>query len=91
MIKTSHKTLSTTVPVELTFEDNVNGVNTLIVQNVSDTEYIYIGNSDVTTANYGFRIYPRQAFTIELRPFDRIYAIGSAVIIAVCMCVERST
>lgn len=91
MIKTSHKTLSTTVPVELTFEVNVNGVNTLIVQNVSDTEYIYIGNSDVTTANYGFRIYPRQAFTIELRPFDRIYAIGSAVIIAVCMCVERST
>ena len=36
-------------------------------------------------------IYPNQAFTVELRPYDRLYAVGSAAINAVCMSIERST
>lgn len=91
MIRHAHKQLSTTTPVELTFDDSVNGVSTLIIQNISETEYIYVGHSAVSSSNYGFMIYPRQAFTIELRPFDRIYAVGSAAIEAICMCVERAT
>ena len=91
MIRHSLKTLSTTIPVELTIDDSVNGVNTFIVQNTSETEYIYIGNSNVSSSDYGFMIYPRQAFTIELRPYDRVYAVGSAVISAVCMSIERAT
>ena len=91
MIRQAHKQLSTTTPVELTFDDNINGVSTLIVQNISETDYIYIGNSTVSSSDYGFMIYPRQAFTVELRPFDRIYAVGSAAIEAICMCIERST
>jgi hypothetical protein len=91
MIRQSIKPLSTTVPVELTIEDSINSVCTLVVQNVNATGYIYIGNSSVSSSNYGFMIYPSQAFTVELRPYDRIYAVASASINAVCMSIERST
>lgn len=91
MIRHSLKALSTTVPVELTIEDSINGTNTFIVQNVSETEYIYIGNNTVSSSNFGFKIYPKQAFTVELRPNDKVYAVGSASINAVCMSIERST
>jgi hypothetical protein len=91
MIRHAHKTLSTTVPVEVSFEDLVNGVNTLIIQNISETDYIYIGNSAVSSTDYGFLLYPRQAFTAELRPNDKLYAVASGVIAAVCMSIERAT
>lgn len=91
MIRQAIKQLSTTVPVELTIEDSINSVCTLVIQNVDATNYIYIGNSSVSSSDYGFMIYPSQAFTVELRPFDRIYAVGSAAINAVCMSIERST
>jgi hypothetical protein len=91
MIRHSIKPLSTTVPVELTIEDNINSVCTLVIQNVDSANYIYIGNSSVSSSDYGFMIYPNQAFTVELRPFDRIYAVASGAINAVCMSIERST
>jgi hypothetical protein len=91
MIRHQIKPLSTTVPVELTIEDSINSVCTLVVQNVDATGYIYIGNSSVSSSDYGFMIYPSQAFTVELRPFDRIYAVASGSINAVCMSIERST
>jgi len=91
MIRHQIKALSTTIPTELTIEDNINSVCTLVVQNIDSTNYIYIGNSSVSSSDYGFMIYPNQAFTIELRPNDRIYGVGSAIINAVCMSIERST
>jgi hypothetical protein len=91
MIRHQIKALSTSTPVELTIEDSINSVCTLVVQNVDAAEYIYIGNSSVSSSNYGFKLYPSQAFTVELRPFDRLYAVGSASINAVCMSIERST
>ena len=91
MIRHQIKALSTTTPTELTIEDNVNSVCTLVVQNVDSAEYIYIGNSSVSSSNFGFKLYPGQAFTVELRPYDRVYAVGSSSINAVCMSIERST
>ncbi len=91
MIRHNIKTLSTTIPVELTIEDGINGVCTLIVQNTDTTNNVYIGNSNVTTSDYGFLVYPKQAFTIELRPFDRLYAVGDSTTNVVCMSIERST
>jgi len=91
MIRHQIKTLSTTVPVEVTFEDSINGVCTLVVQNVDTTNNVYIGNSNVSSLNYGFLLYPKQAFTAELRPADRLYAIGDAVTTVACMSIERST
>ena len=91
MIRHEVKSLNTTTPIELTIEDSINSACTLVIQNVDAAEYIYIGNSSVSSSNYGFKIYPSQAFTVELRPFDRIYAVASGSISAVCMSIERST
>lgn len=91
MIRHQIKQINSSTAVELTIPDNINGVNTFIVQNIYDAEYIYIGNSSVSLLDYGFLLYPRQAFTIELRPNDRIYAVGSTTMNAVCMSIERST
>lgn len=91
MIRHAIKTLSTTEPIELTINDNINGVSTLIVQNISDAEYVYLGGSSVSSSDYGFMIYPKQAFTVELRPFDRIYAVGSSSFNIACMSIERAT
>jgi len=91
MIRHTIKTLSTTTPVEVTVEDLINGVCTLVVQNVDLTSNVYLGNSNVSTSNYGFILYPKQAFTVELRPFDKLYAIGDNATILACMSIERAT
>jgi len=91
MIRHAIKTLSTTEPIELTINDNINGVSTLVVQNISETGSVYLGGSTVSSNDYGFIIYPKQAFTVELRPFDRIYAVGSSSFNIACMSIERAT
>lgn len=91
MIRHSLKTLSTTTPIDITIEDSVNGVCTLVVQNTDLSSNVYLGNSLVSAADYGFILYPKQAFTVELRPFDRLYAIGDAATIVACMSIERAT
>ena len=91
MIRHSIKTLSTTTPVEATIEDSVNGVCTLVVQNVNGVSNVYLGNENVSSSNYGFLLLPRQAFTVELRPNDRVYAIGDSATNIACMSIERAT
>ena len=91
MIKHEIKTLSTTTPVEITFEDSINGVRTFIVENVNDSANVYIGNENVSSSNYGFMLYPRQAFTVELRPHDRLYAVATSTVSVACMSIERAT
>lgn len=48
------------------------------IQNVSDVDIVYIGGSDVTTTDYGFKLFPRTAISIELDGNDTIYAVSSA-------------
>lgn len=91
MIRHELKTLNTTTPVELTIEDSINSVSTLVVENINDSGDIFIGNNLVSSNNYGFKLYPRQAFTVELRPQDRIYAIATSEMQIACMSIERST
>jgi hypothetical protein len=47
------------------------------MQNVNAAGYIYIGASNLTSVNYGFRIDPSHAISLELNGKDAIYAIGS--------------
>lgn len=49
----------------------------ITVQNVNDSGYIYLGGEGVSSSNYGFRVAPNQAFSIELPGSDDLYAIGS--------------
>ena len=66
----------TNVAQELTIDDQVDTPNALSIQNVSDTKYAYLGNESVSPTNYGHRLYPGQTFSIELLPYDKIYAVG---------------
>jgi len=91
MIRTRNLTLSTTVPTELTIEDTVQSANTLVVQNDNSTGYIYVGTSTVSSSSYGIKLFPGQAFTIELSAYSHVYAVCSAnTMSAAVMVIERA-
>jgi hypothetical protein len=50
----------------------------ITLQNISSSGYIYIGEQDVSTTNYGYRIFPNHSFSVELPGQNAIYAIASA-------------
>ena len=77
MIKHNLLNISDATATSLDISETVRSSFTLIIQNINATGYIYIGNSGVTTSNYGFRISPNQAFTIELPSSINLYAIAS--------------
>lgn len=92
-MQTRHKivTLSTSSPIALTYEDNIQSSYTLVIQNNNDSGYIYIGASNVTTSSYGYKIYPGQGFTIEMSSLNRIYAVCSSNTMTVAVLViERA-
>ena len=51
---------------------------TLSVQNIMPTGYAYLGNSTVSTSNFGHKLYPGQSFTIELSTNDNLFAVGDS-------------
>jgi hypothetical protein len=75
---TAHKVvvLSTTSPILLSPPGTHSGVD-ITMQNVNASGYIYIGAANLTSSNYGFRIDPSHAISLELNGKDAIYAIGS--------------
>ena len=70
-------TLSDSVATRLSPSGTHSGVD-FTVQNVNASGYIYLGSSDVSANNYGYRILPNHAISFELPPKDEIYAISSA-------------
>jgi hypothetical protein len=90
MIRHTLKTLDTSIPVQLTIDDVSQSPNTLVVQNVNAEGYVYLGNEAVSSINYGFRLEPSQAFTSELSPYSRLYAVcSSGTMTAAVMVIER--
>jgi hypothetical protein len=49
----------------------------ITVQNVNISGYIYLGGADVSSTDYGFRLAPNQAFSVELPGTDDLYVVGS--------------
>lgn len=91
MIRHRLQTLSTSTATQLTIDDVVQSANTLVVQNINDAGYIYIGTSSVTSSNYGYKLYPGQGFTIELSAYTRVYAVSSNEnMTAAVMVIERA-
>ena len=68
--------LSTSTPTLLSPYGTHSGLD-FTVQNVNSSGYIYIGGSTVSSTNYGFRLEPNQAFSLELSGRDSLYAIAS--------------
>ena len=67
-------TLSSTTATRLTPNGNHSGMD-ITVQNVHATAVVYIGNGAVTSTDYGFKLVPGNAFSIELAGRDSLYAI----------------
>lgn len=52
----------------------------LYVQNLSDTAYVYVGDSLVTTTTFGMRLGPNDSMTFDYRGYDNrptFYGISS--------------
>jgi hypothetical protein len=50
----------------------------ITVQNISDTANVYLGGDEVSTSNYGYKILPGSAWSVELRSGEVLYAVSSA-------------
>jgi predicted nucleic acid-binding Zn finger protein len=68
------KTLSSSSATRLTPNGIHSGMD-ITIQNVDAAAYVYIGSDEVTAVNYGFRLAPGAAFSIELPGKDPLYAI----------------
>lgn len=73
----SLKTLSSTEST-LVSPPGVHSGTDITIQNVNTSGYIYIGSSSVTAEDYGYRILPNHAISIELSGQSSLYAIASA-------------
>ena len=67
-------TLSNTTATKLTPDGTHSGLD-VTIQNVHATAIVYVGGVGVTSNNYGYRLGPATAFSIELSGRDSLYAI----------------
>lgn len=79
MIKHKVIDLGSPTALELYIPAAVTTSYTISIQNINDVGYVYIGNRYVTKDDYGFKIYPGQAFAIELPASQAagIWGVGS--------------
>ena len=49
----------------------------ITIQNLSDTAYVYIGGLNVNLQDFGYRLKPNAAWSVELRGGEAIYAVTS--------------
>ena len=74
MTQHSLTTLSSSSATRLTPTGIHSGFD-LTVQNVHATAIVYIGGQGVTSSDYGYRLDPGTAWSVELSSKDYIYAI----------------
>lgn len=67
-------TLSSSSATRLTPNGTHSGMD-ITIQNVHPSALVYIGGPEVTSSNYGYRISPNHAWSIELPGRDALYAI----------------
>ena len=75
-------TLDSTTATRLTPNGTHSGMD-ITIQNIHASAYVYIGAEGVTASDYGYRIAPGSAFSVELPGTNALYAItnvnGSSV------------
>lgn len=65
-------------PIDLTISGVIDPAIVMSIQNIMTTGFAYLGNENVSSADYGHKLYPGQSFTIELAPNDKLFAVGDA-------------
>jgi hypothetical protein len=89
MLRTKNLTLSAT-PVEVTIDDMIDTPNTISIQNTTTSKYAYLGGPNVSTTNYGFKLYPGQAFQADLAADHQIWAVGDEGTTVAAFIIERT-
>jgi hypothetical protein len=74
MTKHLLKTLSNSTAYRLTPNGVHSGMD-ITIQNVDSSAYVYLGGEDVATDNFGYRLSPGTAWSVELPGQDALYAI----------------
>ncbi len=69
------KTLSSSTATKISASTLTRGSD-ITFQNANDSGYIYIGDSRVTTTDFGYRISPNSAISFELPEYDHLYAVS---------------
>jgi len=72
----AHTTLSSTSATRLTPNGLHSGMD-ITIQNIHESAYVYVGGEGVTASDYGYRIAPGAAFSIELPGTNALYAIST--------------
>jgi hypothetical protein len=67
-------TLSNTTATRLTPNGVHSGLD-ITIQNTDGSAYVYLGGNGVTSSNYGYRLAPGAAWSVELPGTDALYAI----------------
>lgn len=67
--------LSTSEATRLTPEGLHSGMD-ITIQNTHESGYVYIGGEGVNSEDFGYRLAPGSAWSIELPGQDALYAIG---------------
>ena len=68
-------TLSSSAATRLTPVGLHSGMD-ITIQNIDTTAIVYIGGEDVNPEDFGYRIAPNNAWSIELAGVDALYAIS---------------
>ena len=50
----------------------------ILIQNTDNLVPIYLGDSTVSSTSYGFKLFPGQSWTGDLKPREDIYAIADS-------------
>ena len=79
MLRTKNITLSST-PTLLTTTDEIDTLNTISIQNTSDSATLYLGGPLVSSSSYGVRLLSGQIWSADLGPYDKIYAVGTGTV-----------
>lgn len=67
-------TLSSSSATRLTPNGVHSGMD-ITIQNTDDAAIVYVGGTGVTSSNYGYRLSPGAAWSIELSGRDALYAV----------------
>lgn len=69
-------TLSNTTATRVTPNGTHSGLD-ITIQNINEEGYVYIGDANVTTSNFGYRLLPNHAWSIELPGHDDLWLVSS--------------
>ena len=75
MARHSIITLSDTEP-KVVSSPRVHSGEDFTIQNIDSEAVVYLGGENVSTTNYGFKLTPGAAWSVELPPKDSIFAVS---------------